>query len=889
MGEVYRAKDTRLGREVAIKVLPAGVAADAERLRRFEQEARAASALNHANILTLHDLGFEEGAPYLVMELLDGRSLREVLASGETIPLRKTLDWGVQVARGLAAAHAKGIIHRDLKPENLFACTDGRIKILDFGLAKLAVPEEGGSLIAHATTMADPTHSGVVMGTAGYMAPEQVRGERVDARADLFALGCVLYELLTGTRVFRRQTSADSLSAILRDEPPSFASVAPGRQVPPALEAVVRRCLEKDPAERFGSARDLAFALEAQTAEGGSSTVRSSVDEPRAVEARLRVAPSRWLRATLWTLGAICCVALGAIGFAVLRPGAGTAGAQEIRFALRLPADQIFLPQSTFSPDGRMLALVVASGLEPGRSSPSETQIVLRPLDQEEMRPLTGTRWAFGPFFSPAGDWLGINVPGRERLEKVALGSNSPQPLCEVPGDFWNAEWTADSSLYVALLTSGLFRCHGMGVPLEPILTQRDFPAGDVYLELTQVLPGANAILYATGARLLAAARWRVSAVTLADGKSHEIVRDAAWARYADGLLIFARSGGDLFAAPFDPRRLELTGPARPAGVTVDPTYGLWFSLSDNGSLAYLPPGEEAPGHLVLVDANGRETAPLAPVAGGRSAARVSPDGRQIVFDEGSENRIVVSDLTGQRRRIIAARDAWWPIWTPDGKAIIYNQLTSEHNVVNLFRRSADGIGAPERLATSALHQQALDVTPDGRFLLYQERSEKSGFDLWLLPLDRASTPRPLVRTASDEIQGTLSPDGRWLAYSSNESGRREIYLRTFPAAEQPLRVTENGGSDPVWSRDGSALIYRDLLGRTIWSAAFSPAPVPSFATPRQIAEGWYSDVVPFGRQIDTTPDGRILASVPPFLLAHEQRVIVNWTAGLKQRLGRGS
>jgi len=890
MGEVYRAKDPRLGREVAIKVLPAEVAADGERLRRFEQEARAASALNHPNILTLHDLGSEEGCPYLVLELLDGRSLREVIAEQGPVPLRRALDWGAQIARGLAAAHAKGIVHRDLKPENLFLCRDGRIKILDFGLAKLVLPEEPGSRLARATTIAEPTHTGVVLGTAGYMAPEQVRGERVDARADLFALGCVLYELLTGVRAFGRQSAAESMSAILRDEPRPVASVVPDRAPPAAVEALVRRCLEKDPDDRFGSARDVAFALEALTAEGsGASLPGTALSSGAGGEPVPASTPRLLRRIGVWAAIASLGAAAGIVALLATRSVAPPAKpADEIRFSLRVPHDQLFLPEFALAPDGSALVVDIAEGYSEDRATYTSSHFFLRRLDDETLHPLAGTEWSWAPFFSPDGASVAFYTSRRQRLERISIAGGQPQKIVDLTQNYMGADWAPDGSIFVSAPGIGLSRVPATGGSLSPVtFLERDFEAGEIYQTMPQVLPGSRSLLFAASSDTEAGGA-RLAAFDLVAEKRRNLVEDARFGRYADGLLVYSRDGGDLYAVPFDPEALELRGEPKPTGVSVETSYRVGrFALSSTGTLAYLPRGKKQPARLLLIDTEGGQTALPSDYQNYLLLARISPDGRRLVSAvQEPDWRIVTFDLDGGGRRIVDECGCYWPIWTADGASVIYNRVSEDTSAVNLYRKAADGSGSAERLTNSSEHQQALSVTPDGRWLMYSQQSPTSGFDLRLLALDGEDAARVLLQTAANEFQGVFSPDGNWFAYTSDESGRLEVYLRAFPSGEGMFRVSQDGGNEPVWSRDGRTIYFRDISGHIIWSASFDAASSPIVGTPRHFATGSFTDVLPFGRQIDTTPDGRVLVASPPLTIQREFRVVVNWAAAVKRRLG---
>jgi serine/threonine protein kinase/dipeptidyl aminopeptidase/acylaminoacyl peptidase len=876
MGEVYKARDTRLGREVAIKILSGAIASNADHLRRFEQEARSASALSDPHIVTVFDVGEQAGIHYFASELVEGGDLRERLAPGG-MPLKKAIDIAEQIASGLASAHEKGITHRDLKPENVLLTKDGQAKIADFGLAKLA-QTSGVELSQVPTLDRIETTEGVVMGTVSYMSPEQAAGRRVDYRSDQFSFGIILYEMLTGGLAFRRETQGETLAAILRDEPAPISELNPA--VPAPLSWIVERCLAKDPQERYTSTRDLAREI---------SDVRRHLSE--AMNARgtpAATTPEKHRRRLPAVAAAAGIAAALGIGAAALIRGRTpvTARPTEVRFSLHLPDDRLFLPDFAFAPDGRSLVVAIAEGLGPNRPTPSSSRLYLRRLDDEELRPLPGTEWATGPFFSPDSATIGFFSPPRMRLEKILLSGGAPQRIADLPEGFDGADWAPDGTIFVAIPARGISKVPSSGGSLSPVTTQEHgFGEGEIYQSFPQVLPGGRSLLFpARGDTETGAAR--IVALRLASGARKNLVENARMGRFADGLLVFARREGDLLAAPFDDRSLSLSADPKPTSDIIDAEYrSPRFALAPDGSMAYLARGMSQPGRLLLIDARGAQSVLPITFPTKHPEARISPDGRRLVIVEGQPYpRISIYNLDGSGRRIVAEGASYWPIWTPDGKSIIYNSLTADTAAVNLYRKEADG-GAAERLTSSKQHQQPLDVTPDGKWLMYQERSAGTGYDLWLLALDGDRTRRALLQTPANELQGAFSPDARWFAYASDESGRMEVYLRAFPSGGGATRVSEEGGGEPVWARDGHSLYFRDNSGTVVWAASFEASPRPVVGTPRRLAEGWFAWVLPFGRLIDTTPDGRVLVGVSPLLIQHELRVMLNWTGAVKRRL----
>jgi serine/threonine-protein kinase len=542
MGEVYRARDERLGREVAIKVLLAAAARDPERRQRFEQEARAVGALNHPNVLAIHDVGDHEGTPYLVSELLDGETLRDRLDATSRLPTRKAVDYATQVAQGLAAAHDKGILHRDLKPENLFLTRDGGVKILDFGLAKLTEPDLESD--TDAPTRTRHTQAGTVVGTVGYMSPEQVRGRDVDHRSDIFALGAVLYEMLAGRRAFAEETPAETMTAILKHEPAGPPDS--DHRVPLGIERITRRCLEKKPEERFQSARDLAFHLQVQSTASGSAA-SPVTGQPR----------RRWPnRVTLVVLGVVLLAAVGRlVEWMASREGPPPTTRLNLVFPANAPPDLGSNESLALSPDGRRL---VYAGFVEG-----QRRLLLRPLDRYDVTPIPGTEGGYGPFVSPDGEWIGFYAEGK--LKKVPMGGGPSVTLADNVWDAHGASWAEDGTVvFTRAVLLGLHRVPDTGgTPTE--LTEVDASRGEVSHLSPQILPGRRSVLFT----VLRQDGPQIEIVDLDSGERKVVAQDGGHARYLEtGHIVFVRSGA-LLAAPFDaaPRDLpHAAGAHRPRG-----------------------------------------------------------------------------------------------------------------------------------------------------------------------------------------------------------------------------------------------------------------------------------------------------------------------------------
>src|SRR5262245_7831758 len=622
MGEVYKARDPRLGRDVAIKVLPATLSADAERLQRFEQEARAAAALNHSNSLGVHDLGQHDGAPYIVSELLEGETLRERL-SGGALPVRKAVEYAIQICHGLAAAHDEGIVHRDLKPENIFLTSDGRVKILDFGLAKLAQAEPALATVSALPTTPPHTLPGLVLGTIGYMSPEQVRGLVADHRSDIFAFGATLYEMLSGKRAFSGDTAMDAMTAILKEDP---ADIPPAeRPIPPALVRVVERCLEKSPAGRFQTATDLAFALENAGQSSTSTTVSTAVTG-------VRVLRPSWL--LVLTAALVAAVATGVTVW-VMSGGRSNASPQPpIRFAIDPPpgisfgqSGQIGRPIVALSPDGSLLAYTPG-----GRPN---SWLSLRRLDQLADRRIDGTEGAYAPFFSPDGQWIGF-FTADGKLKKMSVNGGTVATIADTTAGV-GATWAADDTIIFApSFNTGLFRVSAAGGRPQP-WTSVDRAKKESSHGWPQMLPDGDTVIFTIEDASKPFDDARIVAQSIRTGERRLLIDGGSFGRYVPtGHLLYARSNA-LFAVRFDLRRLSVTGPPVEvmSGVAFDLGAGSsQFATSETGRLAFLPVvvDQKPRTRILRVDRRGTpapmvDEAPYFP-----SEIRLSPGGRQLAM-----------------------------------------------------------------------------------------------------------------------------------------------------------------------------------------------------------------------------------------------------------------
>jgi serine/threonine protein kinase/Tol biopolymer transport system component len=797
MGVVYRARDERLRRDVAIKVLPASIANDTDRLRRFEQEAHATSALNHPNILTIYDIGTHGGPPFIVAELLEGEELRAQLGEG-ALPLRRVLEYAQQIAAGLAAAHENGVVHRDLKPENLFVTKDGRVKILDFGLAKLR-PQPGVTDTGRAAQKR-LTGPGVVMGTAGYMSPEQVRGQETDHRSDIFAFGVILYEMLSGQRPFGGASAIEVMNAILKEEPPELSET--NAKISLQMEKLVRRCLEKQPERRFQTAYDLGFALETLSTSSGTR-----LEVPNASPSRLfGQARLAWVVAALFLL-----VALGAVWAYFRRQPA--ADARVFKTSI-LPPESSSFGHIAVSPDGNWLAFTAATG--------SKVQLWVRPLASPEARPFEGTEGASHPFWSPDSRFIGFFAGGK--LKKVEVGGGLPATLCDAgvgTGGTWNR---AGTILFSSMGGHGLSTVPATGG--EPAtLLQAD--RQETNFHDPSFLPDGRHFLYfvmGSGAKEV-----RGIYVGSLDGSvRRRLLGDDSNALYAPsgsggGYLLFGREGV-LLAQPFDADTLQLGGDAVPVagrvGMMLGSTisYHRWnFSASGNGVLVFDPQPNRQRSHALWVDRSGRTVNSLAGLDDVRMLS-LAPDDRRFLVDrtspQNTNNDIWLSDVVSGAlvRFTFDPGNDQSGIWSPEGSRIVWASNRSGN--FDLYEKDAGSTGQETLLLQSDHFIFPTDWSRDGRYILYRQIDTQVKYDLWVLPLFGERQPLPFLQTDANEAAGVFSPDGGWIAYCSDESGRYEVYVESFPARGGKRQISYAGGSGPRWRGDGKELYYQAPDGK---------------------------------------------------------------------------
>ena len=867
MGEVYRAKDTRLGRTVAVKVLPADLSANAELRERLEREAKTISSLSHSHICALYDVGKEGQTDYLVMEYLEGETLTARLGRG-VLPTEQVLRYGTEIADALDKAHRQGIVHRDLKPGNIMLTKSG-VKLLDFGLAKpvSSVASKGGQTAL--PTQAELTREGTILGTFQYMAPEQLEGKDADTRTDIFSFGAVLYEMATGKKAFSGSTQASLISSILRDEPPPISQVA--AMTPPALDRVVRTCLAKDPEDRWQSAGDVGKELR-WIAEGSAAGVAA----PVAVASRRR---NRELIA--WTIAALA-IALAAVAWlgSLRRRPTGEAPQHLVRTNILLP-EKIFLNNAVVSPDG---SRVVFSG----RDATGKTQLWVRPLDSYASTALAGTDDAILPFWSPDGRFIGFFAD--KKLKRIEASGGSPIALYDVDG--LGGAWAPNGDILFAGPSGPLLRLPASGGKAEPV-TKIDTAKGETAHRYPFLLPDGKHFLFL--AMNLAGARGdpanRVCAGSLDGGPAKPILSTSFNAQFADGHILFIRGGdfgGSLLAQPFDPVRLEASGQP----VTVADQVSLYgdvlgfgdYSVSTNGTLVM--DSSLLIRRLEWFDRKGSMTGTFGEPAA-QFSVRISPDGSRIaegIYDAGTQStQVWIGDVSrGVRTRLTSGTSSnTQPIWSPDGSKIAFQ--TDRKHQADVYAMAADGSGTQDAITDELGQRVPTDWSRDGH-ILYMDR-EAAGGRLMQVSVVSAAPPRKpfvlLPRSPKDfGFSVRLSPDNKWVAYDLDESGRPEVYVVSFPDGRGKTQVSTTGGISPKWTRGGKEIVYQDFDGQ-VMSVDVDTTHGVRAGTPKrlfQLPEG--SD---FGW--DVTADGeRFLVNAPVIKSSSVPlNVVVNWTAALNK------
>jgi serine/threonine protein kinase len=856
MGEVYLARDTKLNRDVALKLLPRDLINDADRLRRFEQEARSASALNHPAIVTIYELGQFDGQPFISMEFVDGHTLRHQLGQG-AMPPRRALQIAAQIAEGLAKAHEAGFVHRDLKPENLMISSDGHVKILDFGLAKLAEARIGEDDLHTKTDHA--TRPGMVLGTAAYMSPEQASGQSADIRSDQFSFGLVLYEMLTGRRAFARPTTAETMAAIIREEPEPIAHHA--SSVPAPVRWIVERCLAKAPGERYASTRDLARDLASARDHFSELTSSTSIEPSRAR------APRRELVG--WSLAAFFGAAL--IGVLLFRaPDVARPADPPIRFTVATPEKRHFyhpLGGSPFaiSPDGKHLVYATFGD--------GPRQLWLRSFDTPVARPLPGTEGAGVPFWSPDGLAVGFFTP--EKLKRVSPSGGDPVTICDARwggGGTWNRDGVI---LFAPSIDSGLYRVSAAGGTPTAVTT---LDAGRLDSGHTSpvFLPDGRHFMFT----VLARERAGLYVGSLDSAERKLVLPDLTAVGFSEPNHLFFVRNRNLISQTLDLTRFQPDGDPElvAEGVaTLGPSAAMAVA-SASGALVYWTGGRDIT-QLTWVRRDGAAVATVGPPGEYMNVA-LSPDSGQVAVDRFDirQTGIWILDIArgSMTRAIVGNVYESTPVWAPDGRSLVF--ASARDTPPNLYVKRLGAPEGDERLFVNALQSFPQSWSPDGQSIAHVVGDPKTRNDIWLLPVSGDRRPTSFIQTSFNEYHARISPDGKWMAYVSDESGRNEVYVTRFPKASGKWPVSSSGGNSPVWRRDSRELFYHAHDGKIM---AVSVAVGPDFAAGRPVALftakalvgrlglGWFYDVA---------ADGRFLINVLVERTSPPATVLVNWS-----------
>ena len=863
MGVVYRAQDTNLSRDVAIKVLPEQFTQDPQRLARFEREAKLLASLNHPNIAAIYGLEEADGVRFLALELVEGETLADLLTKGP-VPVEKTLELCRQIAEGVEAAHEKGVIHRDLKPANVKVTPEGKVKVLDFGLAKAFESEIPVADISQSPTLTEEmTRAGVIMGTATYMSPEQAKGKPVDKRADIFAFGAILYELLTGERAFEGETITETLGAIIHKEP-DWATLP--ESTPSIIQVLLRQCLQKDPESRLHAIADFR-AL--------SDTTLAPVEPISAAQ------PARQRWPVAGGLVVLTAVVAGLAVWLLIQPSVPDQPLNRFVITPSPPAVLAVTNASevAISPDGTQL---VYRGLgEQG------TQLYLRSLDDFVDRPIPGTASVISSvFFSPDGESIGFFAAGE--LRKISLSGGSPITLCNANNPGRNGDWFEDTIVFSAMSDSGqgLYRVSANGGEPEMLATVNS-DEGEVGYIHPEFLPEGKDLLFT----IYAGSAYQTAWLSLETGERRVVLENARQARYLPtGHLIYEQaSTGNLTAVPFDLAALEVAGDSVPVVQQVRQSSPgqVDYAISENGTLVYVPGGgPELHQHtLVWVDRDGKETL-VTEEKRHYLVPRISPDGKQAIFTVGdpTESNVWIYDFEDDSlsRLTFEESRSTSPTWSPDGQWLIFQ--TGQAGEDGMARQLADRSRPPERLTTTPNRQMPNSWSSDGRFVAFTE----SG-NIGILQMEEEGEPEFIIASPVLECCPKFSPDDKWLAYVSDEGGRNNVYVRPFPEPDVKWLISddEEGGGQPVWSPDGTELFYRSGDKTMVVSIQTQDQTLRA-GRPRVLFEGRYvSHSNPPGYQYyDISPDGQRFLMLKEGELGQQQgqiNVVLNWFEELKR------
>jgi Tol biopolymer transport system component len=855
MGEVYRARDTRLERTVAIKVVPDHLSKDEDVRQRFEREAKTISSLSHPHICALYDVGSQDGIEFLVMEFLEGETLTDRLSKGP-LPVEQLLRFAIEIADALEKAHRQGIIHRDLKPANVMLTKSG-VKLLDFGLAKAITPvSPNSSMTALPTVAPNLTQRGTILGTFQYMSPEQLEGRDADARSDIFAFGAVLYEMATGRKAFEGKSQASLIGSILRDEPAAISVVQP--MTPPALDRVVKTCLAKDPEDRWQTARDVLLQLK-WIQEGGSM---AGLPAPVAARRKNR-------ERVAWGIAAAFALSSAALAFAFLRRA--PAPLRTVRFEIGTPEDVTSIDAPRISPDGRAIAFNAVD-------SSGKTRIWVRPLNALQARALEGTDGTTRPFWSPDSRYLGFFSEGK--LKKIEASGGPAQKICDAPTGS-DGTWSADGViLFDGRASDPIYRVSAAG-GTPAVAMKKDVSRKEGDVGWPEFLPDGRHYLYLAQGQKSDDSMYRVASLDSAE--SLPIAPAQTLVLYAPpGYLLFVRDK-TLVAQPFDLKSRKTTGEPIPIAehIATDSVGLARFSVSRDGTLVYRT--GESGNRLLWVDRAGKDLETLGDPAEFHNPT-FSPTRDRIAFDladpRSGKTDVWIRDVArgvNSRLTFSPGGDAQIPLWSPDGKRIVYMAGTGW----DLFEKSPDGDGQEKLLLKTEEQKFPADFSRDGRYLVYQSRGKETGWDIWILPTFGDAKPYPFARTPFLELLPVVSPDGRYVAYQSNESGRNQVYVQTFPQPGGKSQVSTAGGGEPQWRADGKELYYR-AADQKLMAVAVQTSPTFTAGLPQALFQGRFETGVARTRYLPTPDGSRFLVvgtlsreSITPTTVA------LNWFAEL--------
>ena len=874
MGEVYRASDTKLRREVALKVLPRAVAADPQRMARFEREAQLLAALNHPNIAAIYGLEDSGATRALVMELVEGPTLADRIAQG-AIPLEEALPVARQIAEALEYAHERGIVHRDLKPANVKIKPDGTVKVLDFGLAK-ALDEDSANIDMNnsPTLTAAATKAGFILGTAAYMSPEQARGKPVDRRADIWSFGAVLFEMLTGKIAFHGETVSDTLAAVIRSEPDWLLLPA---SVPRGIRMLLLRCLNKDARQRLQSIGEARIAIE--NALSGSPSAEA---QPGPLLPAAATSQKKFFRLILPATLAVLLVALGFV-LANLTGRAPARPANLVRFTIAPPPGTSLAlggPHAlAISPDGTRLVL---------RATTSEgPRLFLRAMNSTDVTFIPGSEGAQAPMISPDGQWVAFATAGM--LKKVALSGGTPVSILDTAGTVTEGVWGEDQYIYYASVTNSPI----LRVPVaggSPQAVTKLLPDnGELGHVSPHLLPGGKTLLFTV----------RTSgtyndgplvAQNLATGERKELVPNGFDPRFlAPDYLLYSHAG-NLLAVRFDPVKLAVTGEATSVaqGIDTRPVFGtVQYDVSSNGIFAFIPGGRQTTENSVVWAEHDVKPQPFPVKSNLYESPRFSPDGKQLALTVRLPDPDVwIYDLgRGALRRVtFAPGEDELPVWSPDGKRIAF----ASNGRQQAFVIPADGSGQEEPLVKNDSHFHLQSWSPDGKLIAYERLGSTGRWEIWMLPMAGEHKPYPYLQGQFPELHPSFSPDGKWLAYTSGESGRAEVYVQRFPGPGEKIQVSTDGGMYPVWSRDDRRLIYEN--SDTLWAVDVTGSPTFSVGKTHVLYQGAiWNDAA--GPNYALSPDGKRIVVVERSKDATESsiNVILNWNEELLRLTRSGS